>query len=711
MKTCPRCGFTGDLSHCPNDGEVLCSPEELSGRAPAEPTQAPLPVSREHPVVATAPTMADLSLPGGDPFAGAPPPATPPPAPPRPPPRPPKRPASQPAAATGGSSPSSGDSHSGEHAELMRDENFGKWAEPEVKKKAGDPMLGRVISGRYEVISLLGQGGMGAVYKARQPAMKQNIALKILLKEFADNETVVKRFHQEALAASRLSHPNTIKVFDFGQTEDGILYMAMELLKGESLAHAVSRGGPMPPKRVIHIMRQCCKSLAEAHRSGIIHRDLKPDNIFLTDIQGERDFAKVLDFGVAKLKEYEGKEGTLTQAGMIFGTPKYMSPEQARSGALDARSDIYALGVIMYELLMGKPPFSGDNPLSILISHVNEQPRRFIQFNPKIQVPTALEAVVFKALSKDREQRHATVEQLQTELDAIDEMLSGATYDSVADRLPALLPGAEGDPSLVGPAIVPAGETGTAPAKPLEKGGTIRLGEDGQPVLGDQSPTAAMLMGDLSLTGEISAPPPPRRTGLFVVLGLAAAAAGATGVVLTRNASTASNSPPEPASLAANITPTAPPTPATSAPAPTSQTGGPGGTQKGDEGKSCLIITDPDGAKIFATSAPDVLVGVATKPGFSLRLTAKTEYVVRQTGYKDGTVIVDPATDPCVAQAPRLKALPRSISQATANGANGTNGASNPTTPVTIGIGGGTNTAAPPPPNQPPTKGHDIDLQ
>jgi serine/threonine protein kinase len=134
-------------------------------------------------------------------------------------------------------------------------------------------------------------------------------------------------------------------------------------------------------------MRQCCKSLAEAHKAGIIHRDLKPDNIFLVDIEGERDFAKVLDFGVAKLKEFEGKDGTLTQAGMIFGTPKYMSPEQARSGNLDARSDVYALGIIMYEMLMGKPPFSADNPLSILISHVNEQPRRFAQFNPGSTCP------------------------------------------------------------------------------------------------------------------------------------------------------------------------------------------------------------------------------------------------------------------------------------------------------------------------------------
>jgi serine/threonine protein kinase len=329
----------------------------------------------------------------------------------------------------------------------------------------------------------LGKGGMGAVYKARQPAVQRMIALKVLLQEFAENETVIRRFHQEALAASRLEHPNTIRVYDFGQTDDGILFIAMEYLRGQSLAQSQARGRGMSAKRVVHIMRQVCKSLSEAHKAGIIHRDLKPDNIFLVEIEGERDFAKVLDFGVAKLKEFEGNEGTLTQAGMIFGTPKYMSPEQARSGNLDPRSDVYALGVILYEMLTGRAPFVGENPLSILIAHVNEQPPPFHEVNPKVDIPPALEAVVFKALAKNREHRHASVDELLTELEAVDKLLDGASYESVAAALPGIIPGADGSPSLVGPAILPQGSDETQRGVEQRSGDTVRLDGEGNPVL------------------------------------------------------------------------------------------------------------------------------------------------------------------------------------------------------------------------------------
>lgn len=366
--------------------------------------------------------------------------------------------------------------------EKMRGKDYGKWAEPKARKKKKDPMIGRTIAGRYEVVGLLGKGGMGAVYKAHQPAVQRMIALKVLLQEFAENETVIRRFHQEALAASRLEHPNTIRVYDFGQTEDGILFIAMEYLRGQSLAQAQARGPVMSSKRVIYIMRQVCKSLAEAHKAGIIHRDLKPDNIFLVDIEGERDFAKVLDFGVAKLKEFEGNEGTLTQAGMIFGTPKYMSPEQARSGDLDARSDVYALGVMLYEMITGRAPFVGENPLSILIAHVNEAPPAFLDVNPNVDVPPAFEAVVFKALAKNRDQRHANVEELLGELDAVDKLLDGASYESVAAALPGFLPGAHGNPSMVGPAILPQGSDETQGGVGQHSGDTVRLDGEGNPL-------------------------------------------------------------------------------------------------------------------------------------------------------------------------------------------------------------------------------------
>ena len=489
MKTCPTCGFRSNLETCPKDGERMLTDAELaasvSGEAPTLAPEQALDVARAQAVaeeLAAEPSPqpeATQKLIEGD--------ETP----------------------RGAQKPSGGDDKPQETQKLGRDEDlrgedFGKWAAPTIKKKTGDPMIGRTIAGRYEVLSLLGRGGMGAVYKARQPSVQRMIALKVLLKEFADNETVIKRFHQEALAASRLTHPNTISVYDFGQSEDGILYMAMEFLKGMSLADAV-RGGPMPPKRVTHIMRQVCKSLAEAHRAGIIHRDLKPDNIFLTDIQGERDYVKVLDFGVAKLREYEGKEGTLTQAGMIFGTPKYMSPEQARSTDLDARSDVYALGVILYEMLLGQAPFSGDNPLSILIAHVNETPRSFAEVNPQAKLPAPLEAVVMRAMAKKADARCQTVEELHAQLEACDELLGGASYASVAGRLPAIVPGAGGALSLAGPAIVPEGSDVLATTTGQRKGDTVALDESGRPLARTDIDGSPILGEAVDLTHELHA--------------------------------------------------------------------------------------------------------------------------------------------------------------------------------------------------------------
>ena len=518
MKTCPICGHTGETDVCPKDGARLLTAEELHA-ANATQVGEPLMALAENATRAQPMPAALMPAPVSEPEdnatrAQAVPAAL------RPPPPPPGHPAashpdaSQPVPvsldAAGDADPStaqpvktgvtgvvstqaqqavqtSGRRHptAAQQAvshKKMRGKNFGKWAEPKVRKKKKDPMIGRTIAGRYEVIGLLGKGGMGAVYKARQPAVQRMIALKVLLQEFAENETVIRRFHQEALAASRLEHPNTIRVYDFGQTDDGILFIAMEYLRGQSLAQAQARGSVMSPKRVVYIMHQVCKSLAEAHKAGIIHRDLKPDNIFLVDIEGERDFAKVLDFGVAKLKEFEGNEGTLTQAGMIFGTPKYMSPEQARSGDLDARSDVYALGVMLYEMITGRAPFVGENPLAILIAHVNEAPPAFFDVNPNVDVPPALEAVVFKALAKNREHRHANVEELLRELEAVDKLLDGASYESVAAALPGILPGADGSPSMVGPAILPQGSDETQGGVVQPSGNTVRLDGDGNPM-------------------------------------------------------------------------------------------------------------------------------------------------------------------------------------------------------------------------------------
>ena len=295
--------------------------------------------------------------------------------------------------------------------------------EPETKlvapvskaKVKEDPLMGTVIGGRYRITGKLGQGGMGVVYKGRQEAVDRDVAIKVLLQELVEDESLVQRFHLEARAASRLSHPNTITIYDFGQHED-LLYIAMEYLHGQPL-NTVLKQGPMPPARVIHIMMQALRSLSEAHKKGIVHRDIKPDNIYLTEMGGVHDFVKVLDFGVAKLKS--SGEKTLTKAGMIFGTPKYMSPEQARSQELDARSDIYALGVMMYQMLMGRVPFDADDHVSILLKHVTEPPPPFGKIRPDLHVPKEFQDLVFRAMEKNVKDRYQSADEMLMALEGL----------------------------------------------------------------------------------------------------------------------------------------------------------------------------------------------------------------------------------------------------------------------------------------------------
>ena len=260
-----------------------------------------------------------------------------------------------------------------------------------------DPFVGRVIDGRYEIQARIGEGGMGVVYKARQISIDRVIALKMLNQEMATDQQWVQRFYNEAKACSRLQHPNTIRMFDFGQTQDGRLFMTMEFLDGVSLRDALQRG-PIAPQRVMKILIQCCASLAEAHSIGIIHRDIKPDNVFLLNMAGSPDFVKLLDFSVAKLLEGDRMK---TQAGVVFGTPQYMSPEQGRGMPLDARSDLYALGILAFEMLTGGVPYNDDNPMTVIQMHLHGQVPAMPQ-----QIPYSAQAVVRRAMEKDAGRRY-----------------------------------------------------------------------------------------------------------------------------------------------------------------------------------------------------------------------------------------------------------------------------------------------------------------
>ncbi len=282
-----------------------------------------------------------------------------------------------------------------------------------------DPLINRTLDAKFLIQELLGVGGMGRVYKAVQLSLDKVVCVKVLRPGMTQDETLVRRFQREARAASRLNHPNSITVIDFGQAkEDGSLYLAMEFVPGKDLNKVIATERPLSEKRVVHIMDQVLSALADAHAAGIIHRDLKPENIMVAELRGTRDFVKVLDFGIAKIQESAVPEPGLTQAGMVCGTPEYMSPEQARGEELDARSDIYAAGVILYQMVTGQLPFTAPTAMGIVTKHLMEPPVPPSQLSG-IRVSPALEAVILKAMSKDRSGRQPTAIALQQELAAV----------------------------------------------------------------------------------------------------------------------------------------------------------------------------------------------------------------------------------------------------------------------------------------------------
>jgi len=302
--------------------------------------------------------------------------------------------------------------------------------------------VGTNIAGQFQVVARIGAGGMGAVYRADQPEMNRSVAVKILHSRYLSRKDLVSRFRREARAMSHLSHPNTARVFLYGQLEDGACYLVMEHLEGKNLAQVVRSEGPMEPARALRVMTQVCGALEEAHRVGIIHRDLKPENIFLTSQGGIQDFPKVLDFGLAKVTEREMGPGSmvLTREGMVFGTPEFMSPEQARGKTLDARSDIYSLGIILYELLTGRLPFEAKQPIEFIQLHVHGTPMALAERLDR-EYPPGLEAALMKAIAKDPDDRFPSAaafgDELSAVLDGRPSMLETVVPEQPAERVSA----------------------------------------------------------------------------------------------------------------------------------------------------------------------------------------------------------------------------------------------------------------------------------
>ncbi len=270
--------------------------------------------------------------------------------------------------------------------------------------RAEDLLIGRTLPGGYRVTHLVGVGGMGRVYCAEQVALGRTVAVKVVHPHLADDEVAAARFLNEARAASRLSHPNCVAIFDFGRTEEGQPYIVMEYVRGRDLGRIADTEGPLPLRRIVDVMRQTLAALEEAHAIGIVHRDLKPDNIVLEPLRSGLDFVKVVDFGLAKILGGEtpsfGAGGALTRPGLVCGTPEYMSPEQGRGDPLDGRADIYSLGVVLFELLAGRVPFAAETATRTLLLHLEEPAPDPRDIAPDRSIPAAFAELTRRALAK-----------------------------------------------------------------------------------------------------------------------------------------------------------------------------------------------------------------------------------------------------------------------------------------------------------------------
>jgi len=286
-----------------------------------------------------------------------------------------------------------------------------------------DALLGTLLAGRYRIDALIGSGGMGAVYRAKHMHMRKAVAVKVLHKEMTAFPEVVARFEREAVAAGRIEHPHVVSASDFGKLEDGSFYLVLEFIEGQSLARLVNKVGALSPLRALRITRQIVEALQAAHAVGIVHRDLKPDNVMLVDKDGDPDFVKVLDFGIAKVKVEETVEQpVLTQIGTVFGTPEYMSPEQARGELVDARADLYTVGVILFEMLSGHSPFKDDDLVVVLTRHLTADPPPLPS-----NIEPMISDLVLLLLKKNREERVQSAAELIERIDVILSATSGGS--------------------------------------------------------------------------------------------------------------------------------------------------------------------------------------------------------------------------------------------------------------------------------------------
>ena len=402
MRTCPTCGkgYPDDIEYCLQDGALL------SPVSAAVPPPAAIP-NRLESAEAAGPLAAEAAV-------GLPAPATPPPAALTPP-----EPRTVPPAVT--PMPPEALRSPEEEAELA--------AEAEKSARIG------TLLGSYYVNDVIGEGGMGIVYLAEHVKLGRKVAIKVLRQEFSSNAAAVSRFFHEARAVNQIGHENIIEVTDFFEDVGGDNYFVMELLEGLDLEQLLEQEEMIAPERAVPIALQICAALAAAHAAGVIHRDLKPENIFLVEHAGRKDFAKLLDFGIAKLTDLSGQSIQRTMAGSVLGTPEYMSPEQAAGKSVDHHSDIYSLGVILYELVTGRLPFEAKSFGEFLVQHMTVQPKPPTQYDDlRYPISDGLRDVIMRCLEKEPDQRFPSMRELH---DALEATLPGAEgFVSAAEPVP-----------------------------------------------------------------------------------------------------------------------------------------------------------------------------------------------------------------------------------------------------------------------------------
>jgi serine/threonine-protein kinase len=479
-----------------------------------------------------------------------------------------------------------------------------------------DPLIGRLIADRFRITSLIARGGMGKVYRAEQAPLGRLCAIKVLNPSYsgdADPE-FHRRFFREASITSKITHPNSVTIFDYGKTEDDIYFMAMEYLEGKTLHLALREGGVMHEIRAGRIASQICRALREAHKLGVIHRDLKPANIFLTrpntmppDGSGsippaseeDEDFVKVLDFGLVKHLS-ERPEEQLTQTGLFMGSPKYMAPEQIQGGHVDERTDIYSLGIIMYEMLAGKVPFERASSVNILMAHVGEPPPPMRAVNPNLVCSPAFEEIVMSCIAKSPDGRFASMDHvLQAIRRAHGGTLTGQITALNATGALAALSASQVPPGVsTGQLASISGSTQAIPPPPsapfAASASSPALGSSAAGVMATPSVSVELVRADASNDIDTGAFESGPRSKLWIALGILVAAVLGGGLGMLAFRWTSPDAAPNP-------TPTVAPTPVAATPAPlpiTSEAPPPQAKAAETKPRTVAITTDPPGAAV-----------------------------------------------------------------------------------------------------------------